>query len=88
MADSELIERLAEEAGFEVIKEPGMENRLFNGDGWLTEELRRFAALVAEECAEACLALRKEPHGWNSFSYTQAVNDCDTAIRALFKEPK
>lgn len=37
----------------------------------------------AEQTARECEAKQKQPHGWNSFSYTNAVNDCVAAIRRL-----
>ena len=36
-----------------------------------------------ERCLRVADLLRKENHGWNSFSYTQAINDFSTAIAAL-----
>jgi hypothetical protein len=41
------------------------------------------AAVMAERerIALECESLKKRPHGWNSFSYTNAVNDCLSAIR-------
>ena len=55
---------------------------------YVTNDASREAAIKEaveaerEACAKACEPLIKEPHGWNSFSYTMAVNDCTSAIRA------
>ena len=52
--------RMAREAGFEVY-----ETDVWITDGWWTEELERFAALVAaherEECAKVCDVLAVHP---------------------------
>ena len=47
--DREEIIRMAREAGFEVY-----ETDVWITDGWWTEELERFAALVAAREREAC----------------------------------
>lgn len=49
-------------------------------------EVRELIAAEREECAKVCESLCKEQHGWNSFSYTIAVNDCADAIRARGEE--
>jgi len=36
-----------------------------------------------DECMQAIDILKKQPHGWNSLSYTTAINDSETAILAL-----
>lgn len=82
MADKELIERLAREAGFamEVIDgspEPVVDY-FYVGD-----MLRRFAALVAQECAKVC---DFAPAFGSSAIYDNAAHDCAKAIRAKFKE--
>jgi hypothetical protein len=69
MTNPDLITRLAREAGFD----DAMEGRGI----WTGEDgaLRRFAALVAEECARAAESSHSREHA-------------AAAIRAKFKEPK
>lgn len=72
------IKELAEQAGFDVEKTMYGEKVFVDGRG-ITEELIRFAELVAaaerEACAKFCEA---RAHDWGS----SALMDCATAIRA------
>lgn len=85
MADQDLIERLAREAGAwtdEIAERPGRAARL--------DALRRFAALVAEECAKECEARGRnyreaKAPGW--FEVDHEADQNAAAIRAKFKEP-
>ena len=71
--------KLAREAGFEVY-----ETDVWITDGWWTEELERFAALVAaaerEECAKACEELLTIISSGDE--HRDGVADCISAIRA------
>ena len=71
--DREEIIRMAREAGFEVY-----ETDVWITDGWWTEELERFAALVAaaerEACAKACDGM--------DHNGVMIAADCAAAIRA------
>ena len=77
--DREDIIRMAREAGFEVY-----ETDVWITDGWWTEELERFAALVAaaerEACAKACDELK--PFGPHLYIQKATAQDCAAAIRA------
>ena len=71
--DRENIIRMAREAEFEVY-----ETDVWITDGWWTEELERFAALVAKHEREACA---KVCDGMDHDGVMIAA-DCATAIRA------
>ena len=76
---SELIERLAHEAGFD----DAMEGRgIWTGE---TSALRRFAALVAEECAKTAEAKGPELiRWWGDGQANAAAMECAADIRAKF----
>ena len=71
--DKEEIIRMAREAGFQVY-----ETDVWITDGWWTEELERFAALVAaaerEACAKVCDGM--------DHNGVMIAADCAAAIRA------
>ena len=71
--------KLAREAGFEVYG-----TDVWITDGWWTEELERFAAIVAaaerEECAKACEELLTIINSGDE--HMDGVTDCIVAIRA------
>ena len=77
--DREDIIRMAREAGFEVY-----ETDVWITDGWWTEELEHFAALVAaherEACAKACEELLSTVNTGDE--HRDGVADCLAAIRA------
>jgi hypothetical protein len=73
--DNELIERLRDECGMHP-DTVGMDSVD------VTENLCRFAAMVAEECAQAVLAARAQPTEGMVYA-VEAV----AAIRAVFKGP-
>lgn len=73
--DRSLIERLAREAS------PGWLIDSDEYEAW-PDDLHRFAALVAEECAKVCDTLKDSrdfPEGWGPVSEA-----CAAAIRAKF----
>lgn len=76
MAEPDLIERLAREAGLPIA---GASGRPGVVPLWDTE-LRRFAALVAEEC---CAALEAQ----NLWNLDDPGETAQAVIRAKFKEP-
>jgi hypothetical protein len=79
---NELIERLAREAGIDINADT-----LCRYDGW-SEPMRRFAALVAEECAK--VADGHAQAAWErdrSKACARAAFDASAAIRAKFKMP-
>lgn len=78
MTDTDIVTRLAREAGMDY-RTPGDydEMHLPGMDGVDVETLARFAALVAAECAKVCDALGQMHDG----------DECATAIRERFKEP-
>lgn len=84
MADPDLIERLAREAGGRL--ESWMTNPPKPAHWHLTPDaMRRLVALVAEECAKAV-----EQHDIESDGYVETANVLKSAargIRAKFKEP-
>jgi hypothetical protein len=55
------------------------------GDVFTADQMHAYAlaAVIAERerITLDCESLKKQPHGWNSFSYTNAVNDLLSAIR-------
>ena len=71
--DREQIIRMAREAGFEVY-----ETDVWITDGWWTEELEHFAALVAAHEREACAKVVEDYCGaWDDEGYALS-----NAIRA------
>ena len=90
--NSELIERLAVEAGMYIEGPTSGQQGLLRADAG---DLMRFAALVAEECARVADAV--PPHTWidgiDQFGQPCPVKvvarprDAAKAIRAKFKEP-
>jgi hypothetical protein len=90
--NQELLERLAREAG---MTEPDLDTREWDHELWKasTDDLHRFAALVASECVKVCdEAARRSrevvpvvPQA--SFGETAALV-CARQIRAMFQEPK
>ena len=83
MDDPDLIERLTRDAGGERVGQPG--------DGVLVcfhpEDLRRFAALVAEECAKLADATATCHELRGSMNATTAAEEIARTIRATFKAP-
>ena len=77
--DREQIIRMAREAEFEVY-----ETDVWITDGWWTEELERFAALVAAAEREACAKVVEDYCGaWDDEGYALAA-----AIRARGDEKR
>ena len=85
--DREDIIRMAREAGFEVY-----ETDVWITDGWWTEELERFAALVAAHERESCARLCDQMfHDWcnqefededEAYRNKPDAEDCKKAIQA------
>lgn len=75
--DRELIERLAREVGL-----PWSESEVFLKDN---DNFYRFAALVAEECAMACLA--EDALMQAGYREYACGEQCADAIRARFAAP-
>lgn len=88
MMDQALIERLAREAGFSIREYPQQYggNEIHGGghETWdINEELRRFAALVAETCALMADYVAETPDACGPSEAAHVA----AAIRATFKEP-
>lgn len=84
---TELIERLAEQTGFRLVKQAGGHNWIYTGSasGRCTEALSRFAALVAEECAKQCDAALLDTSMLTSMPpQSSAARGAAARIRALF----
>lgn len=80
------IERLAREAGIDL--NSGTVATDIAGSGLGVDTLRRFAALVAEECAKVADGLMAvDPADPFKTSYPAMASCAASAIRAKFKEP-
>jgi hypothetical protein len=81
MMDRATLERLARDAGLDVVG--GVIVDVTVG------RLSRFAMHVAEECAQACEAVKEAcpPLGSDGDLYEGGAEDCATAIRARFGPP-
>lgn len=88
MTDTDIVTRLAREAGLEL-----------DGDMWFSDhsndpmecidvrhvDLARFAALVAEECAKVCESEADDAMRQGEGGCETGANACARAIRAKFK---
>lgn len=73
------LERFAELVKADFLEKSG---QYITNDASREASIKEAVEAEREACAMTSESLRKEPHGWNSFSYTAAANDIASAIRA------
>jgi hypothetical protein len=74
--------RMAREAGFGVLRpSPDYRGEIYDGDGTLTDEMERFAALVAAAEREACARLAEEQPTFTRYA-EEVLEDVVKLIRA------
>jgi hypothetical protein len=85
--ETDLIERLAREAGFEVMPNGEINDGIETAADF-SSDLRRFARLVAEECAKVCYDKRLDTSVLTSYPpQSSAAYAAASAMRRKFKAP-
>jgi hypothetical protein len=84
--DKSLIERLSKEAGLAYEYDGKLIARTdLEGGADISDELQKFASLVAEECAKLCEARECHETDWDTSDWNQAVSGCAYDIRSKFR---